>query len=252
MSTPAASPELNVPPPQQSPVMRVVNVFVSPTKAFVGLERNASSWWLPFLLLIVVSYAYVGLMDKKIGFDKVSENQIKLNQKAVERLDKLSPEQRQQQMDLSAKITKYVSYGTPVLALIAFAVIAMVLLATFNFGMGASIKYSTIFAMTIFAHLPNVLKTVFICIAIAAGLDPDGFDVRNPIATNLGALVGHSSPVLNAVGSWVDIFTIWICILTGIGIASVSKVKRGTAIGVIFGWWVFLVLLSAGWTALFG
>jgi hypothetical protein len=251
MTTPAIAPDMNV-PPEQSAVSRVINTFVTPSKAFPGLERKASSWWLPFLLLVIVSYAYVGLLDKKISFEKISENQIKLNQKAAERLEKLTPEQRQQQMDLSVKITKGISYTVPVFALAVIGIIALVLMATFNFGMGHNIRYSTLFAVSMFAHLPNVIKTVIMCIAIAAGLDPDGFDIRNPIATNLGAVVGHGNAALWSLASSIDIFNIWILILTAIGISTVSRVKRGTAFGVVFGWWIVVTLFGVGWAAIFG
>jgi Yip1 domain len=251
MTSPAIAPDMNV-PPQPSPIERVINVFIAPTKAFVGLQRKASSWWLPFLLIVIVSYAYVGVLDQKVGFDKISQNQIKQNQKAVDRLEKLTPEQRQQQYDLSAKITKYISYTSPVLALIIFAVIAGVLLATFNFGFGASIKFSTMFAVAVFAHLPNLLKAILTVVALMAGSDPDSFDIRNPIATNLGSVVGHGSGALYALASSIDIFSIWICVLMGIGIASVSKIKRGTALGVVFGWYVLISLVGVGWVAAFG
>jgi hypothetical protein len=251
MTIPAISPEMNV-PPQPSAVSRVINTFVSPSQAFVGLDRKASSWWLPFLLIVIVSFAYVGVMDKKIGFDKISENQIKLNPKAQDALDKLPADQRQQRIDLSTKITKGISYASPVLALIVFAVIAGVLLAAFNFGLGASIKFSTMWAITIFAHLPNLLKALITIAAMVAGMDPDGFDIRNPIATNLGAVVGHSSPALYSLASSIDLFSIWICLLTGIGVASVSKVKRGTAIGMVLGLYAVICLLAMGYSAVTG
>ena len=161
-------------------------------------------------------------------------------------------ETRQQRMDLTTKITKYISYGSPILALVAFAVIAGALLAVFNFGMGASIRFGAMWAVTIFAHLPNLLKAVLTMGAMAAGMDPDGFDVRNPIATNLGAVVGHTSPALYSLASSIDVFSIWICVLTGIGIASISKVKRGTAIGVVLGVYAFVSLLGAGWAIVAG
>jgi len=251
MTTPAIAPDMNV-PPQPSPFSRVLNVFIAPSKAFVGLDRKASSWWLPYLLIVIVSYSYVGIMDTKIGFEKVYENQIKINQKAQDRLEKATPEQRQQQMDLGIKITKFASYGSPILALVVFAVIAGVLLATFNFGMGTSIKFSTMWAVTIFAHLPNLLKALLTIVALGAGMDPDGFDVNNPIATNPAALVGHSSPVLYSLASSIDVFSIWICIVTGIGIASVSKVKRGTAIGVVLGLYGVVILFGVAKAALLG
>ena len=44
----------------------------------------------------------------------------------------------------------------------------------------------------------------------------------------------------------VDIFTIWTLVLTGIGFSCITKVKRGTCMGVVFGWWVVVVLVGAG------
>ena len=48
MTTPALAPDMNV-PPQPSPFQRVINTFIAPTKAFVGLDRGKNGWWLPFL-----------------------------------------------------------------------------------------------------------------------------------------------------------------------------------------------------------
>ena len=38
-----------------SQMERVVDTFVAPTKTFADIRRNAS-WWLPFLLSILVSF----------------------------------------------------------------------------------------------------------------------------------------------------------------------------------------------------
>lgn len=251
MTTPAIAPDMNV-PSQPSALSRIVNVFVAPSKAFVGLDRKASSMWVAFLLTVVVGYAYIAVMDKKVGFDKITETQIKMNAKAQDRLDKLPPEQRQQQIDLSTKITKGATYGSPVLALLVFVIIAGVLLATFNFGFGASIRFGTMLAVVIFAYLPNVLKALISMTTLLAGVDPDGWNVKNPIATNLGFLVDQSHSALYSLASSIDIFSLWIVVLMGIGVASVSKIKRGTAIATMFVWYAVVCVVAAGFAGIFG
>ena len=49
----------------------------------------------------------------------------------------------------------------------------------------------------------------------------------------------------------IDIFTIWTLILTGIGYSCITRVKRGTCMGVVFGWWVVMAFVGAGFGALF-
>jgi hypothetical protein len=250
MTTPAIAPDMNA--PQQSALSRVVNVFIAPNKAFLGLDRKASSWVVAWLITAVVSFAYIAVIDKKVGFDKVTETQIKMNQKAQDRLDKLTPEQKQQQIDLSTKITKGATYASPVLVLVIFVVIAAVLLGTFNFGFGASIRFGTMLAVVVFAYLPNLLKAVISMITLLAGADPEGWNIKNPIATNLGFLVDQSHAALYSLATSIDIFSLWIVVLMGIGVASVSKIKRGTAIGTMFGWYIVVCVVSAGFAGIFG
>jgi hypothetical protein len=43
---------------------------------------------------------------------------------------------------------------------------------------------------------------------------------------------------------------IWTLILTAIGFSCVSKVKRSTAMTIVFGWYIVFTLGSAGFAAL--
>jgi len=43
---------------------------------------------------------------------------------------------------------------------------------------------------------------------------------------------------LYGIASGLDVFAIWSIILTGIGYASVSKLKRSTAMLIVAGWYV--------------
>ncbi len=58
-------------------------------------------------------------------------------------------------------------------------------------------------------------------------------------------------PALASLLTSFDIFTFWVLALAAIGITCISKVKRGTAFAVVFGWFAVLVLIGFGATLAF-
>jgi len=245
-SATAALPSENQP---LSEVERVVDTFVAPTKTFTDIRRSAS-WWLPWLLGAIVGTAMVTIVDTKVGMEKVSENRLALTPKQAAKLDQLSPEQRAKQMEIAAKFTRYFSYSFPVFTLLLVAILAGILLATFNFGFGAELKFKQCYAVSMYAFLPGVIKALLaILIVLATG--GENFTFENPVASNLGALVDPSSTFLYSIASSIDVFTIWILVLTAIGYSCLTKVKRGTCYAVIFGWWVVNTLIWGGLGAVF-
>jgi hypothetical protein len=83
-------------------------------------------------------------------------------------------------------------------------------------------------------------------------MSPDSFTFQNPVATNPGYFMNPADNVfLYSVASGIDIFMIWTLVLTAIGFTCVSKVKRGTAYAIVFGWWAVFTLLGAGLAAAF-
>lgn len=250
MSTPASA-EVPAEFPPLSQAERVIDTFVAPSKTFTDIRRN-SSWWMPWLLISIVSLVMIVVVDKKVGFDRVSENQVQLSAKATARLDQLTPEQRAQQMDLSAKITKWFSYGWPIITIIVAAVFAGVLLATFKFGFGANIGFNQCLAISMYAFLPGIIKAILVIISILIS-GGENFSFQNQLASNLGVLFDpNSSRFLYSIGSSIDLFNIWTLVLTGIGYACVTRLKRGTCMGVVFGWWVLTTLGGALFGTMFG
>jgi hypothetical protein len=53
------------------------------------------------------------------------------------------------------------------------------------------------------------------------------------------------------VAAPLDVFGIWTLSLAAIGFTCVSKVKKGTAFGIVFGWYVVLALVGVGIAAAF-
>lgn len=253
MSSASLSPQA---PVSQEPALpeaqRITNIFFAPSKTFADIRRNAR-WWVPFLLSCIFAYAMVFTVDKQVGFERVTENQIKLNPKAAERMDSLPPAQRARQMDISVKITKGISYAIPIIVLIVDIIIAAVLMGTFNFGLGTEITFGQSLAIVMYAGLAGIVKSVLAIITLFAGSNLDSFNFSNPVGTNAAYYMSatDTAPWLYHMASWFDVITIWLFILMGIGYAVVGKKKISSGIGLMAMWFVVLVLLNGGWAALF-
>jgi hypothetical protein len=245
-SAPAPAPET----PPLSEAARLVNTFIAPSKTFTDLRRNAG-WWAPFLLLIIASTLFSYGVGQKIGFRKAAENVLETRPKQLDRIQQMPADQREDIMAKVAKQTQIGTYGFPVIDLILLLIVSGVLLATFKFAANASVPFKTVLAITMYASLPGVLKFLLATLTLYLGINPEGFNVQNPIATNLGVIFNPTeNPVLYAAGSMIDIFAIWTLALTAIGFTCVSKVKRGTAFGIVFSWYAVFMLFMVGLTAL--
>jgi hypothetical protein len=230
---------------------RVLNTFFAPSKTFTDLRRNAS-WWLPLLITAIVSFAFVSVVDQKVGFRKVVENQLRAQPKQADRMERLPADQREKSMQQQTSFTKVFSYGFWLFILGWSAVVAAVLLATLKFGLSADVKFKTLFALVIFAGLPGLLKAGLAIMSLLAGVSGDSFTFQNPVASNPGYFVDPTaSPVLYSLLSSFDVFTIWTLALTAIGITCISKVKSGAAYAVVFGWYAVVVLIGVGVAAAF-
>jgi hypothetical protein len=87
---------------------RIINIFFAPSKTFDDLKRSAS-WWVPWLLGAIFTLAFVYTVDKKIGFEQSTLNQIALSKAQTEQLERLPADQRAQQIAMRTTVTKYFS-----------------------------------------------------------------------------------------------------------------------------------------------
>jgi hypothetical protein len=104
-----------------------------------------------------------------------------------------------------------------------------------------------------YAGLPGIIGAILGTVALFAGVDPEGFDVSNPVGTNVAYYLDPASTgkFLRGMASALDVITIWTIVLIGIGYASTSKVKRSTAIGIVVGWYLVWKVLTSGLAAAF-
>ncbi len=246
-ATPLPGPE---PVPALSEPQRIIDTFIAPTKTFTDLRRSAQ-WWAPFLLMVIFSASFIYVGGQKVGFRKVMENQMRSQPRQQAQLEQLSPGEREQRLETGTKITKIISYAFPAIQLLILVIIAAVLFATFKFAAGADVSFKVSLAIVVYATLPGLLKVCLAVLSLLAGASPDSFTFQNPVATNPGYFLNPADSLfLYSFASQFDVFLIWTLVLTAIGFTCVSKVKRGTAFAIVFGWWLFFALLLAGLASL--
>ena len=246
-ASPLPPPSAPVPAPEPAGLSegaRIVNTFIAPSKTFTDLRRSAS-WWGPWLLISIFSLLFVYSMDRQIGFDQISKNEIAHSSRA-DQFDKLPADQQAKQIAISTGFIRYLSYGIPVMILLYFAITTLVLWATFKFAAGSGVSYKTAYAIIFYASLPGIIGPILGTVSMFAGVSPEGFNVNNPVATNPAYFMDRAgNKFLYGMASGLDILVIWSIVLMGIGFSCTSKVKRSTAIAIVAGWYLFWKLVTA-------
>ncbi len=228
-----------------SEVERVVDTFIAPSKTFTDILRSAK-WWLPFVLMVLVTLGTTVVVDKQVGFDRVAENQIHQNPKQEEQMANLSPQDRATRMRATATIYRYTTYGAFAFILIFVAIGALLYWASFNFGLGAQTTYGQMFAVWMYASLPRLLTGILTILTLMFGSNADAYDMRNPVGTNLAYFMPDAAPAVKTVLSFFDLIGLWQLVLLIIGTAIVAKVSKGNAAAVVLGWWVVGLIVSVG------
>jgi hypothetical protein len=109
-------------------------------------------------------------MDRQVGFDQVSRNEI-ANSARADQFDKLPADQQEKQLRLSTNIVRYLSYGIPVTILFFSAITTIVLWVTFKLA-GADVSFKTAYAIVFYANLPNIIASMLGAISMFAGVNP--------------------------------------------------------------------------------
>jgi hypothetical protein len=248
MSDTVANAEASTP---LSEVERVIDTFIAPSKTFNDILRSGS-WWLPWLLSVLVTLGFSAAIQQKIGWDKTYSNILQHSSETQqERLAQLPADQQARQKAIATSFTKYIVWVSPVLGLLFAAIAAGVLLMTLNFGLGGHAKFGQVFAVWMYATLPWLIQGILGIIVLFAGLDADAFNLKNPVGTNLGYyLASDSSQWLIAFGTSIDVLSIWVLVLVSIGCAIVARTKLAATATAVVVWWVLITLAKVGIAAI--
>lgn len=227
---------------------RVVDTFVAPSKTFTDVLRSAS-WWLPFLILVIASYALAGAVQTKVGWQQLVENEIHANPKLTDRMASMSPEQVATQQKAMRYSFQGSFYASPLLTLLFVAITSLVLWPTINFGFGGSATFGRVFCVGMYAALPGAISGILAAIMLFAGRSPDNFTMQSMIGSNPGYYI-DTPGALKTVLTSLDVFTLWTCVLLSIGLSIVARTKRSAGYMAVFGWFIIILLFRGAVAAI--
>jgi hypothetical protein len=246
---PAVSSTTPPPAPAQPPLSegaRIINTFIAPSKTFTDLRRNAM-WWAPWILISIFSIAFMFTISKQIGFEQIARNQIAHSARA-DQFDKLPADQQARQVQFSVTIFKVIAFANPAVVLLFSLIVTVILWATFKVGFAADTTFGQAFAIGMYAGLPGIIGAILGIVSLFAGVNPEGFDINNPVATNAAYFLDPETTgkFIRGMASSLDVFVIWTIVLIGIGYSCTSKVKRSTAIIVVACMYLVWKLITSG------
>lgn len=226
-----------------SPLGRLIGVFFSPKVTFEDIARRPS-WILPVVVMTVLGVGVGFVMNQKVDWRDVASKRIEESPRAAN----LSPEQKEQQVAMSAKISPGIAYGIGVVwPVLQAVVVGAIFLLAYNLIGGAGARFGTSLGITAHAYFPWILYSLlFILILFLKA--PGTVDLENPIATNVGAFLPESTPkALMALGKSIDIFSLWTLLLVSIGFAAVNPKKlKGKALTIAVAVWAVYTAVKMG------
>ena len=226
--------------PQMNEAARLAGVFFSPGKAFADIARRPR-WWVPLILISILSTIYLTAFTQRVGWESVLRPAIESNQAT----QNMSVQQREQLISTAAGYYKYVGYGSVLTMLLYVFIVAVILMFLFDTMMSAGIGLKRMMAIVAYGFLPLVIQTALSMVVLYLK-DPEEFNLRNPLMFNVGAFMSPDSPAaLRALGSSIDLFSLWIIILLAIGVSAAGrKISFGKAFAGIALPWALLVCLK--------
>ncbi|HWB97671.1 MAG TPA: Yip1 family protein [Bryobacteraceae bacterium] len=229
---------------------RLAGVLTDPKTAFRDIVTGPR-WWVPMILVILLALVFNVTFSRRVGWDRFMEQTFDSNP----RTQNMPADQRARAVEQAVRIVSITSYagaivGTPVMV----AVEAGVLLLIFNFFLGAHLRFKQVFGVTSYALLPMLVSTV-LALVVMLLKNPDDFNLRNPLAFNVGAFLDPQSTAkwLVSLGTSLDLFSIWVVILLAIGLAAAApRLSFSKALTGVMTPWLVLVVLKSAWAGAFG
>ena len=229
---------------------RITGVYFDPKTAFADIAARPRPF-VPLILLVVAAVAFTYCFTTRIGWQHYITQTMENNP----RVQNLTPEQRQTQIEAGAKFAPILGYvgsviGIPIVALIVAGVLVLMCKMV-----GAQLQFKTMFGITSYAMLPGLISSI-LAIIVMFLKNPEDFNLQNPLFFNAGAFFTPpptTGKFLYSLASSIDLFTFWNIALLAVGISvAARKVPFSKALTAVIIPWVIWVLVKSAWAGAFG
>ncbi|GLC27651.1 YIP1 family protein [Roseisolibacter agri] len=225
MTEPTVAPADAAPAPEKSAAVweDFIDVFTQPSAVFARRREGKFGAALLILMALMTATFFATRPLIQPMFDRMFDAQTA----AVARSNpNMSEEQRRSMQSSMERMTSVMLplgavVGTPILVLIS----AAVLFGTSRLA-GAALSFGQAATVATYANVPRVLGGIAGA-AVLAVKDANELPVLQSAPTGPVLLLARdASPLLVAVLSRFDLFTIWCTVLTGIGVAVMARTAR--------------------------
>lgn len=236
-------------PKKGNSIGRIFGAIVSPKETFASIVRRPS-WLAPLILLCVVQIGVTAIFSRRVGWHSLIERQMQQSPRAQQ----MTPQRRQQQIGVAAKVAPIIGYvGAVVAPFVGALILGAIFLGVFNLLGGLNLDFKTSLGVVAYAWAPAIIAAL-LGILVLFLKDPSTVDLRNLVAANAGAFLSDDSPKwLTALATSLDLFPFWTMLLMAAGYGAVNpkKVSFGKAFAWILCVWVIYVAIKVGLTAAF-
>jgi hypothetical protein len=230
-----------------SPVSAIIGTFTRPSETFGRLIARPT-WWLPFLLSVVLGALTYAVASPKIDLEGTIRESIEKSGRSV------PAGTVERQVAFMQKWSAVVTAGVVVSLAAAFFVTALVLWGAAKM-MGGDARYAQLLAIWAHSGLPNVISTL-VAIPLFLRL-PNGSltqtAAQKVMASNPGAFLDDSAPAaLRTLAGSIDIFSFATLFLLVLGFRRLPGLSKGAATAIPIALWLIFVVGKVAWRAVMG
>lgn len=230
---------------------RVGKLFYSPELLGQDIRRDRS-WWLPFLITVILVYGLSIAAAHRVGFEQLTLNVLRAQGTSdPQTSDVAGSAQPGVNFRNSVMVFEASSYAAPLIIIIYNVMYALLLQLAFRLVTGAQASFSMIFAVLLYCDLIQDVRTVMSAIVLFLSAEPNSYNLQNPVGTNLGYYIGAGYPAwARVLFEAADIITIWYLLIIALGCAAALKVERKSSFYIVFGLWLMVVTIRVMWSAI--
>jgi hypothetical protein len=224
---------------------RLLGALVAPAKTFRAIAERPT-WLLPFLVVCLTPVLPGLLAGPKIDWEGVVRSQL-------ERADVDVPrEQMEQAVGMWEKLGPILTYVGPLMIAVSILLFTVVFWGAFTLA-GGQPGFKRSLAVVSHAMLP-VAVAALLSIPVVLSMDTIGaqqLESGSYLQSSLAAFAPEDAgPVLLALLSKIDVFTIWTVVLLAIGFRYAAGVPQRTAALTAGLLWVVWICVNVGLAAL--
>ncbi len=221
----------------------IVNVFTSPTEAFVTIKERPRAW-VPLLVLFAGIWAVSLLYLHSVDLRWLIDSQL------AQRSADLTAEQRQKALDTALRLSPMVYGAIGALSSSVFVALFITLTAAYYTGVSFlssdGVKFKQWFGLASWCSLPAVLG---IAAQIINLLVSDGRfmpqDAINPLAFgNLLSIDGTGATIVQRILLGIDVTVLWSLVLSVLAYQAWTRSSFVKTVAVVFGPFVLIVTIG--------